>query len=125
MRAPSVRQPLSLAAPASPLSSRPKRTRISYFATLKTPTYAALRKESREERGKIRWPNTVYAKRFPPYRDWSTVPKFLSTRLKAMAEPMFNLGPGILIALGIWLWARRRQQPLFGRFGGFTPRFSR
>jgi len=29
------------------LSSRPKRTRISYFAALKTTTYAALRKESR------------------------------------------------------------------------------
>jgi hypothetical protein len=29
------------------LSSRPERTRISYFAELTTNTYAALRKESR------------------------------------------------------------------------------
>jgi hypothetical protein len=29
------------------LSSRPERTRISYFAELTTTTYAALRKESR------------------------------------------------------------------------------
>ena len=34
-------------APPSPLSSRPKRTRISYFALLATTTCAALRKESR------------------------------------------------------------------------------
>jgi hypothetical protein len=32
--------------PLSPLSSRPKRTRISYFARLATTTCAALRKES-------------------------------------------------------------------------------
>jgi hypothetical protein len=32
--------------PASPLSSRPKRTRISYFTTHTATTYAALRKES-------------------------------------------------------------------------------
>jgi hypothetical protein len=31
----------------SPLSSRPERTRISYFALLATSTSAALRKESR------------------------------------------------------------------------------
>src|ERR1700735_3823816 len=33
--------------PHSPLSSRPERTRISYFALLATSTYAALRRESR------------------------------------------------------------------------------
>jgi hypothetical protein len=37
----------SLKAPSLPLSSRPKRTRISYFALLATSTYAALRRESR------------------------------------------------------------------------------
>ena len=36
-----------LEAPPSPLSSRPERTRISYFALLATTTCAALRKESR------------------------------------------------------------------------------
>jgi hypothetical protein len=38
---------LSLEAPPSPLSSRPERTRISYFALLATSTCAALRRESR------------------------------------------------------------------------------
>ena len=33
-------------------------------------------------------PNTVYAKRFPPYSDWSTPAKFVHTRLKAMSEPI-------------------------------------
>jgi hypothetical protein len=42
-----IQQPLSPDAPLSPLSSRPKRTRISYFALLATTTCAALRKESR------------------------------------------------------------------------------
>jgi hypothetical protein len=37
----------SLEAPPSPLSSRPERTRISYFALLATTTCAALRRESR------------------------------------------------------------------------------
>src|SRR5271155_3143753 len=37
----------SLEAPPSPLSSRPERTRISYFALLATTTCAALLKESR------------------------------------------------------------------------------
>jgi hypothetical protein len=44
-----VQQLLSLEAPPSPLSSRPKRTRISYFALLATTTCAALRKESRTQ----------------------------------------------------------------------------
>jgi hypothetical protein len=38
---------LSMGAPPSPLSSRPERIRISYFALLATTTGAALRKESR------------------------------------------------------------------------------
>jgi hypothetical protein len=42
-----VHQLLSLEALPSPLSSRPKRTRISYFALLATTTCAALREESR------------------------------------------------------------------------------
>jgi hypothetical protein len=42
-----VQQPLSRKTPPSPLSSRPKRTRISYFALLATSTFAALRRESR------------------------------------------------------------------------------
>jgi hypothetical protein len=42
-----VPQPLSLKAPPSPLSSRPKRTRISYLAELTGTTDAALRRESR------------------------------------------------------------------------------
>jgi hypothetical protein len=42
-----VQQRLSVEAPPSPLSSRPKRTRISYFAPLATTTCAALREESR------------------------------------------------------------------------------
>ena len=37
----------SLEALLSPLSSRPKRPRISYFALLATSTYTALRRESR------------------------------------------------------------------------------
>jgi hypothetical protein len=43
----SVQQLLSPEAPLFPLSSQPKRTRISYFALLPTATCAALRKESR------------------------------------------------------------------------------
>jgi hypothetical protein len=37
----------SLEEPPLLLSSRPKRTRISYFAPLPTTTFAALRRESR------------------------------------------------------------------------------
>ena len=40
MKTVSVQQLLSLEAPPSPLSSRPKRTRISYFALLATTTCA-------------------------------------------------------------------------------------
>jgi len=40
-------QLLSLEAPTPPLSSRPERTRISYFALLARTTFAALFKESR------------------------------------------------------------------------------
>src|SRR5277367_2640470 len=47
MKRVSVQQLLSQRAPLSPLSSRPERTRISYFALLATTTYAALRRESR------------------------------------------------------------------------------
>jgi hypothetical protein len=47
MKKASVQQLLFQRAPLSPLSSRPERTRISYFALLATTTYAALRKESR------------------------------------------------------------------------------
>ena len=36
-----------LEAPPSPLSSRPERTRISYFALLATTTYAVFLKENR------------------------------------------------------------------------------
>lgn len=43
-------------------------------------------------------PNTVYAKRFIPYSDWSTVAKFLTTRRKAMLEPIFVLPVPIGIA---------------------------
>jgi hypothetical protein len=43
----SIEQLLSPEAPPFPLSSRPERTRISYFALLATSTYAALLKESR------------------------------------------------------------------------------
>jgi hypothetical protein len=43
----SVQQLLSLEVATYPVSSRPKRTRISYFALLATTTCAALRKESR------------------------------------------------------------------------------
>jgi hypothetical protein len=66
-------------------------------------------------------PNTVYAKRFAPYRDWSTTFRFLGTRLKAMAEPMAILGPGILIALGVWFRALQRKKLFWGRFGGIHP----
>ena len=45
-RAP-IPQRLSLEGLPSPLSSRPKRTRMSYFALLAPTTCAALRKESR------------------------------------------------------------------------------
>jgi hypothetical protein len=49
-----VQQRLSLEAPPYPLSSRPKRTRISYFALLATSTCAALLRESR-----MQIPNTT------------------------------------------------------------------
>jgi hypothetical protein len=42
-----VQQLISLEGAISPLSSRPERTRISYFALLATSTCAALRRESR------------------------------------------------------------------------------
>jgi hypothetical protein len=44
---PSAQQLLSMEAPRSPLSSRPKRTRISCHAALDKAACAALRKESR------------------------------------------------------------------------------
>jgi hypothetical protein len=40
-------RPLSLETPSSPLSSRPKRTRISYHAELAASTYAPFRRERR------------------------------------------------------------------------------
>ena len=43
----SSHQLISMEAPSSPLSSRPKRTRISYLAELTMTTDAALRRESR------------------------------------------------------------------------------
>jgi hypothetical protein len=43
----SVQQLLSPEAPLFPLSSRPERTRISYFALLAATMCAALRRESR------------------------------------------------------------------------------
>jgi hypothetical protein len=49
-----VQQPLSMEAPPFPLSSRPERTWVSYFALLATTTCAALRKESR-----MQIPNTT------------------------------------------------------------------
>jgi hypothetical protein len=46
MKTAPVQQQLSLEAPPSPLSSRPKRTRISYFALLATSTYAVFLKKT-------------------------------------------------------------------------------
>jgi len=42
-----VQLPLSLEAPPSPLSSRPERTRTSYFTLLATTTYAVFLKKNR------------------------------------------------------------------------------
>ena len=47
MKTAPIQQLLFMQAPPSPLSSRPERTRISYFALLATTTCAALLKESR------------------------------------------------------------------------------
>jgi hypothetical protein len=58
-------------------------------------------------------PNTVYAKRFPPYRDWSTTYEFLGTRISAVAEPIHILGPAILIAAGIWVRIALLKRPPF------------
>jgi hypothetical protein len=66
-------------------------------------------------------PNTVYAKRFPPYRDWSTGSRFLSTRVRAVAEPIHILGPAILIALVVWLCAFRRKAFSSARTGVVHP----
>jgi hypothetical protein len=66
-------------------------------------------------------PNTVYAKRFSPYRDWSTAAKFLSTRVGAMLEPFHILGPAILIALAVCIRALSRRRLSFERLGGIHP----
>jgi len=66
-------------------------------------------------------PNTIYAKSFIPYRDWSTPAKFLATRLKAMAEPIQIFGIPILIALAVWIRAIYRKEPSLTRFGRIHP----
>lgn len=66
-------------------------------------------------------PNTVYAKRFPPYRDWSTPAKFASTRLEAMGEPFHILGPAILISFGVWIYALYRRRLCFEPFERIHP----
>lgn len=43
-------------------------------------------------------PNTIYAKRWPPYSDWSTPEKFLMTRLKATVEVLIVLAIPIFSA---------------------------
>jgi hypothetical protein len=50
-------------------------------------------------------PNTVYAKRFSPYRDWSTPAKFLRSRLSAIEEPLRIFGLPLLITAGVIVWS--------------------
>jgi hypothetical protein len=57
-------------------------------------------------------PNTIYAKRFIPYRDWSTLRKFVHTRLQALNEPIRVLRFPMLIAILSCIWAFRRKQRL-------------
>jgi hypothetical protein len=66
-------------------------------------------------------PNTIYAKRFVPYRDWSTPAKFLGTRLQAAAEPLRILGLPILIALIVWIRAIRRRELSLSRLQRINP----
>jgi hypothetical protein len=81
-----VQQRLSLEAPSLPLSSRPERTRISYFALLATNTCAALCKESRmqiikatalhRKSGGAQWRDLRFSgpswKCFRPQSQWAT-----------------------------------------------------
>jgi hypothetical protein len=63
-------------------------------------------------------PNTVYAKRFTPYSDWSTIAKFFSTRWAAMLEPVIVLPAAIALASCAFIWAaclKRLPWPSFGR----------
>ena len=63
-------------------------------------------------------PNTIYAKRFVPYRDWSTPRKFLETRLLALNEPIrvFRFPMAIAVLAGIWaLYSKRISWNTFSR----------
>jgi hypothetical protein len=55
-------------------------------------------------------PNTVYAKRFLPYRDWSTVESFVKTRLEALNEPLFVLRLPLAVMIGALIFAMYRGE---------------
>jgi hypothetical protein len=66
-------------------------------------------------------PNTIYAKRFIPYRDWSTPRKFVKTRLLALNEPIRVLRFPMLIAIVACIWAFRRKHVTWASFGKVHP----
>jgi hypothetical protein len=55
-------------------------------------------------------PNTIYAKRFVPYRDWSTLHLALQTRLRAMNEPLYVLRIPMVVVLVVVVRAILRKK---------------
>jgi hypothetical protein len=59
-------------------------------------------------------PNTVYAKRFPPYQGLRTTSNFLSTRINAMGELFHVFGPAILVSVGLGVRNALLKRPSLG-----------
>jgi hypothetical protein len=68
-------------------------------------------------------PNTIYAKRFLPYRNWSTPGKFLETRLSALNEPIRVLRFPMAIAILVGAWALYRKTVSWSAFSRVHPAF--
>lgn len=66
-------------------------------------------------------PNTIYAKRFPPYRDWSTLGRLVESRQTALNEPIRVLRFPMVIALLTCVWAYRSKQLSWARLERIHP----
>jgi hypothetical protein len=68
-------------------------------------------------------PNTIYAKRFLPYKDWSTPTKFLQTRLLALNEPIRVLRFPMAIAVAVCAWGLYSERLSWASLSRVHPAF--
>ena len=68
-------------------------------------------------------PNTIYAKRFLPYKDWSTPAKFLQTRLMALNEPIRVMRFPMAIAVAACVWGLYRKRLSWAGLSSVHPAF--